>query len=642
MWLYILGSFCIFALKLVKNVMIGRLFLSMITICGVCLASHSESVTVDSISTIGLSEVVVTGSNNRVSASLLPYTVSVVDGAALESVGSSALLSVLSDRVPSLFVTERGVLGFGVSSNGGAGHIKLRGVGGDRASGVLMMVDGQPQFAGLYSHHVADFYKKEYVERVEVLRGPGSVLYGSNAMGGAINVITKGVSGSPFSLDLTSQYGSYNTWQTTATATSKAGRFSALASVSYDRTDGNIRGMDFSEWSGYARLGVDISRIWSTAADMTLMNFKGNDPVYPKLDNPESTDIYHQNVTRGEASVSVRNDYEITSGVGRVYYSWGNHYIDDPRHFHSLDDRFGVLLYQNFSPWAGAQATAGMDFATYSGEIPMSGGTAHQPGAMATISRKTITEYSPYATLAQSLFAERLVLNAGVRMANSDKFSTRWIPQAGVVCHPGSRFTLKASASMGYRNPSFRELYLYRMANPDLEPERMWNYELSVAKYFGCNVRAELTAYYSQGANMIEVVDMHNRNTGNFINKGIELSAEARLSRRLTVIGMYSYLHTSLSDLTGAPRHQYFIGAEWMPIDVLTLSANLKGVGRLYVADDIDLQSYAVVNLKAECRVANQVSVFCLLDNITAARYVINRGYTMPGFTATGGFRLRF
>ncbi|MDE6526052.1 MAG: TonB-dependent receptor plug domain-containing protein, partial [Muribaculaceae bacterium] len=138
-----------------------------------------------------LDELVVTGSNAAVPARLMPYTVSVVSRAELESSGSPELLSVISGRVPSLFVTQRSIYGFGVSSNGGSGHIKMRGIGGDRASAVLMMLDGQPQFAGIYSHHVADFYDKDYVERVEVLRGPSSVLYGSNAMAGTINVLTR-------------------------------------------------------------------------------------------------------------------------------------------------------------------------------------------------------------------------------------------------------------------------------------------------------------------------------------------------------------------------------------------------------------------------------------------------------------------
>ncbi len=187
--------------------------------------------------TVSLSEVVVTGSNQAVSRNLLPYTVTTVDHAALNATGTSEVLTAISGMVPSLFVTQRNILGFGVS-NGGAGHIKMRGVGGDRASAVLMMVDGQPQFAGIYSHHVADFYTKEYVDKVEVLRGPGSVLYGSNAMAGVINVITRQTQTHGFSASLTSQYGSYNTTQNSLTATARHGKLSALASVNFDRTDG--------------------------------------------------------------------------------------------------------------------------------------------------------------------------------------------------------------------------------------------------------------------------------------------------------------------------------------------------------------------------------------------------------------------
>lgn len=291
----------------------------------------------DSIMGRQLEEIVVTGSNNAVSRNLIPYTVSVIGKKELEATGQTQLLSAISGQVPSLFVTQRSIFGFGVS-NGGAGHIKMRGIGGDRASAVLMMLDGQPQFAGIYSHHVADFYNKDYVERVEVLRGPASVLYGSNAMAGTINVITRkaerdGVHGS-----LTTQYGSYNTWLNTLSGTARYGKVSALASVSYDRTDGNLEGLDFKQWSGYAKLGYDFSSHWKGYADYTLMNFKAHDPIYPTLSDPTSTDVYYQNITRGEASAVISDSYDTTDGVGRIYYSYGNHFIDDPRHFHSVDD----------------------------------------------------------------------------------------------------------------------------------------------------------------------------------------------------------------------------------------------------------------------------------------------------------------
>ena len=588
-----------------------------------------------------MEEVVVTGTNTAVTKQLLPYSVSVIDNERLEATGQTQVLSAISGMVPSLFVSERSIFGFGVS-NGGSGHIKLRGVGGDRASAVLMMVDGQPQFAGIYSHHIADFYDKEYVERVEVLRGPGSVLYGSNAMAGAINIITKSSKEQGARTTISTQYGSYNTWLTSATNTLHLGKFSSLVSLSYNRTDGTVDDFDFKQADGYIKVGYDFSSAWKATADYTLMNFKGNDPIYPKLSDPTSTNIYRQDITRGEVSVSATNRYSSTGGMVRVYYSYGNHFVDDPRHFHSTDDRFGAMVYQNFKPWKGASATIGFDFDTYAGEIPVSGGNQHAEGSMSTISRKTITEYSPYITLSQSFADELVNLNGGLRVANSDKFDTQWIPQLGFSLNPGMGFTVKGTLAIGYRNPSFRELYLYRMANPELHPEKMMNYELSVGKHFSRYLTMDITAYFSKGQDMIQTVNNKNMNTGSFINKGIEVSANSRPSDCLRLFASYSYLHTSLDNLVGAPKNQYNLGVEWTPWSQLKIAADLKGVGSLYIAEDIKKQNYALLNLKLTYQLCRYVDIFTRLENITNTRYTINRGYEMPGFTAMGGIKICF
>lgn len=605
----------------------------------------SAQETVDTTRVYQIDEVVVTGSNNPTGRNMLPYTVSTVSSAQIEASGRTQLLSAISGQVPSLFISERNIFGFGVST-GGSGGIKIRGVGGSPTNSVLMMLDGQPQFAGIYSHHVADFYESEYVERVEVLRGPASVLYGSNAMGGVINVITKNADKDGVKTVLTSQFGSYNTWQSSLTNTVRYGKFSSLISLGYDRTDGTVKNFDFKQYSGYAKVGYDFNDTWKLRADYSLMNFIGNDPIYPKLgqENPESiTDIYHQNIIRGEASVSLSEHFSNnTNGNARVYYSYGNHYIDDPNHFHSLDDRLGVLAYQNFSPWKDGAATVGFDFDTYSGEIPMSNNIAHTEGSITTMSRQRITEYSPYVTLSQELFNGVLSLNAGLRMANSNKFSTQWVPQGGVAVRPAEGWLLKASVAKGYRNPSFRELYLYRPANPDLNPENMMNYEVTVSKSFSRYFGIDVTGYYSKGDNLIQTVSMQNVNTGDFTNKGIEVSAHSHPIDNLTLRASYSYLHTSLDNLTSAPKNQYFLGIGWQIISGLRVDAELRGVGGLYVSDNVENQNYALLNLKASYRLFKFLELFGSLNNITDAQYVINEGYCMPGFNGTGGFKLSF
>jgi len=589
-----------------------------------------------------LKEVVVTGTNNATKVNHIPFSISTVTSEQIEATGRTQLLSALSGRIPSLFVTERNIFGFGIS-NGGSGSIKVRGVGGSPTSQVLMMVDGKPQFAGVFSHPAADLYESDFVDHVEIVRGPASVLYGSNAMGGAINVITKSPKEQGIRTTIQSQYGSYNTWQNNATTQMRFGKFSSVLSAGYDRTDGTVKDFDFWQASAYAKIGYDFSDHWNMYADYALMKFVGNDPIYPKLSDPESTNIYHQDILRGEASVVTSNKYANTNGSVRLYYSHGNHNIQDPKDFQMLDDRIGVLAYQNYQPWKMTNVTLGFDFNRYSGKVPLSGGVYRKDKVTpTTMDRQTITEYSPYLTAQQGICNNMFVINAGLRVANSNMFGTHLLPQAGFTINPGKEWTVKASLAKGYRNPSFKELYLYKMANPDLKPEKMMNYEVSVSKSFSHWATLELTGYIAKGSNLINTIDMKNVNTGEFTNKGIELSVTSRPAKQLNLRGTYSFLHSSIDNLTGAPKHQYSFAADWNIIPKLTLNADVVGASQLFVAKDVEMQNYALLNMKVTYHVVKMLDVFVQGNNITDARYCINKGYEMPGISVSGGIKIKF
>ena len=142
--------------------------------------------------TIRLDEVIVTGSMPKVNLRNLPMSISVVSENEIEARKDNSLLPLLTEEVPGLFITQRGVMGYGVAG-GAAGAMSIRGIGGAPTAGVLVLIDGHPQYMGLMGHPLADSYQSLMAEKVEVIRGPASMLYGSNAMGGVINIITNDI-----------------------------------------------------------------------------------------------------------------------------------------------------------------------------------------------------------------------------------------------------------------------------------------------------------------------------------------------------------------------------------------------------------------------------------------------------------------
>ena len=233
----------------------SKLFV-LLLLGGIVPVCALRSETADSLrngKTYPIGEVVVTGTRHETDVRHLPMTISVVGRQKIVEGFQPSLLPTLTEQIPGLFVTGRGIMGYGVSG-GAAGQMTLRGVGGGPTTGLLVLIDGHPQYMGLMGHPIADAYQSMLADRVEVVRGPASVLYGSNAMGGVINIVTRRMHEDGVKTDLHAGYGSYNTLETEVANQVRAGRFTSTVTGSYNRTDGHRRNMGFEQYGGYAKL----------------------------------------------------------------------------------------------------------------------------------------------------------------------------------------------------------------------------------------------------------------------------------------------------------------------------------------------------------------------------------------------------
>src|SRR5690554_1044385 len=251
------------------------------------LSAATQLLGVTPADTIRLDELIVTGSMPKVNAKDIPMSISVVRGQQIEERLEPSLLPLLTEEVPGLFISQRGVMGYGVAA-GAAGGMSIRGVGGAPTAGVLVLIDGHPQYMGLMGHPLADSYQSMMTERVEVVRGPASVLYGSNAMGGVINIITKQQKQEGIHNSVRLMYGSYNSLSAEVASGGKHGKFSTTLNLGYNKSDGHRENMEFEQFNGYTRIGYDNSGNWKSFADFNLSKTLSSNPgmvAEPVIDN---------------------------------------------------------------------------------------------------------------------------------------------------------------------------------------------------------------------------------------------------------------------------------------------------------------------------------------------------------------------
>ena len=499
---------------------------------------------------------------------------------------------------------------------------------------------------GLMGHPIADAYQTMMAERVEVLRGPASVLYGSNAMGGVINIVTRKMRDEGVRTNVNLGYGSYNTLQTEATNRIRRGRFTSVVSGSYNRTDGHRADMGFEQYGGYAKLGYELSKAWNLRADVNVTHFNASNPgevTDPLTDND-------QRITRGMTSLAVENNYEKSSGAVSLFYNWGRHRINDgygageeplDYRFNSRDDMLGLSWYQSVRLFQGNRLTAGVDYYRFGGES----WNRYLDGRREPQVDKTQHETAGYVDFRQSA-GSWLTFDAGVRIDHHSHAGTEWVPQAGMSFHLPAAIEIKATAGKGFRFPTIRELYMFRPANPDLRPERMWNYELSFAqRLLNGRFSYGINLFYIDGDNMIQAVMVDGRrlniNTGRIENAGVEAQAAWRISDAWSADVNYSYLHME-HPVVASPEHKLHAGANFTK-GRWAVTTGVQYIAGLYTSTDPAVtDDFVLWNLRGRFRAARRLDIWVRGENLLAQRYEINAGFPMPKATVMVGIDTHF
>jgi len=553
----------------------------------------------------------------------LAASVSVLDAEDLVTLPTSAVFDAVQSRVPGLYTTGWGVMGFGAAGSA-AGKISMRGVGGGSNSCVLILRNGRPDFMGLMGCTIADEFSTDGVERVEVIRGPGSFLYGTNAIGGVINIIPKRIKTDGFETRLSAGYGEFDSRTLSASHGGKDGRFDYFLTANSRRTDGHRKDAD-ADYSGNhytVHAGYDLS-------SGTALEFNANAADVRVYDPGTAAGPYRDHwydILRYGGDLNVIHEGRFGETNVKLHANFGKHDFFDG--WKSNDRTTGLMCYQTFRPWAGQEATAGFDWKKYGGDAV---------DAVSDYGSIFITEYAPYIHL-QQLFLKRWIASAGVRLEHHSLYGTETLPKAGLVFHPFNRTSLRVSASKGFRSPSIRELYFWMPANPGLTPDRLWTYEAGFSQKAGEAMTFDAALFKAEGSNLIQLQAPPPKwvNGGSYTHTGYELAWSWLPVPQVEAGATWSKVDLSPNAFNspGKKLTAYVnarIGPAFLSADLLMVKdwKGLTTVNRMDVYPE--MKDFTVVNLSARIPVFRGLGLKCLLRNALDEKYEAMYGFPMPG-----------
>jgi len=582
-------------------------------------ATASESEKADSIK-YHLDPMVVIGNKISGPQSELAASVTVLRQDQLQLASPYSVLETASNMVPGLNLSERAVMGYGVSS-GAAGGISIRGVGGSPVTSVLVLRDGRPDIMGLMGHPLPDAYSSEGVERVEVIRGPASFLFGTNAMGGVINLISKRMHHDGFQTQVSAGAGSFASQMASLAHGGKRGRFDYYFTAMTRKTDGHRPDSDYAGQHYTGHLGYALSEKTEMELNVNLADFNLMDP------GPSSSPVqdHWYDIRRSGADLSLNHSGGFGETNLKLHGNFGHHRIYDG--FRSSDRTSGVMLVHHLQPWQGQRLTVGLDWKQY-------GGSAKNVLSTLNYGSRFITEWAPYVH-SQQWLGQAVLLSAGLRVEHHPLYGFVLMPKAGMVYTVRHNTYLRISAAKGFRSPSIRELYLFPAPTLDLKPERMWNYEVGVNQQILNHFKWEAVLFKAEGQDLIRLSghwpNFKLANSGSFTHTGYELVLEWLANDHWQFGATWSKLDLQDETLNapGKKLTTYCNGA----VGVLRIQASLVYVQDQYGADQhrLAMADYVVVNGLASVHLLKPLTLTITVKNLFNANYQTLYGYPMPG-----------
>ncbi len=577
-------------------------------------------------------------------------SVTVIDDKQIESRRAEAVLELLRD-VPGVDVVQSG-------SRGNSTSVFIRGAESDQ---VLVLVDGVEVNSTTIGAFDFAHLTTENIERVEVLRGAGGTLYGSQALGGVINIITKKGDGPP-SLAVSAAGGNGYTQRQSAALRGAQDRLGYSLSVAHLQSDGFRRFND-----GYKNLAASARLDYRVRDDATLRGifhftqtevglFNSNNFVHGNPGDPNAREARTEYLGKleWEQKIFPNWDYRVAGSIFKESILDSDNTDSCTIFGFPCDaksrDRFRPRILTgefqtNYRPWEWNTTTFGIEYKLRSAST--SGGID-----------KGIRNLAYYLQEQLHLFDKRLTVIPGIRLDDNQSFGRAWTPSfASAYLFKDTATKVRASYAKGFKAPTLNELFFPpafgcpAFGNPDLKPERSWEVNAGFDQaLFGERVKIAGTYFHREVKDMIEGRPIPGDpfgcfrafNVGRARFDGVEWSLGWRILSSLGFNANYTYLDwdTENGTLPRRPRHRGSIGLDYnydaFQVNLTSLLVGGRDDFHASKFTNIHMPAYGRVDLAAAYRLPVKLDLVKTIELFFKAENLFSRRYE-----ETNGFRAR-